>query len=234
MDSKTKDVVEDLRSHATKFSKMHNPGLNEKASISLSKEVKRDHVHKLTEDEDSDFLKCLNTEYTSILNDPNPGFSIDCGDDPSCALFLCSLKNDGSSYVLEANEKTRLTKPLKYVENDPDGEDENDLDSHAKTEGIEFQNTNAIHHETTSKGANVNNHCGSPQQRMCSNFRVQILEILCKPYDKEEHERLMQEITKWKPQHKQRDLRSRGNLTDEESFIPWNDKECVDVQLEGS
>ncbi|KAI5671183.1 hypothetical protein M9H77_11547 [Catharanthus roseus] len=40
--------------------------------------------------------------------------------------------------------------------------------------------------------------------------KVQILEILCKPYDKEEHERLMQEITKRKPQHKHRDLRSGG------------------------
>ncbi|KAI5671119.1 hypothetical protein M9H77_11483 [Catharanthus roseus] len=139
MDSKRKDVVEDLRSHTTKFSNMHNPGLNEKASVSLSKKVKREHVHKRIEDEDSDFLKCLNTEYMSILGNPKPGFSIDCGDDPSYALFLSSLKNDGSSYVLQANEKTGLTKPLKYMENDPNGEDENDLDSHAKTEGIEFQ-----------------------------------------------------------------------------------------------
>ncbi|KAI5641431.1 hypothetical protein M9H77_00430 [Catharanthus roseus] len=45
---------------------------------------------------------------------------------------------------------------------------------------------------------------------MCSNFRVQILEILRKPYDKEEHERLMQEVTKRKPQFKHRDLRSGG------------------------
>ncbi|KAI5671156.1 hypothetical protein M9H77_11520 [Catharanthus roseus] len=338
------------------------------------------------EDEDSDFLKSFNAEYTSILDDPKPGFSIDCGDDPSYALFLSSLKNDGSSYVLEANEKTGLTMPLKYMENDPNGEDENDLDSHAKTEGIEFQRnydcdyklffentrlegsnviyqykngasvvydgliflnsqtddnvtykkrkyTDAIQHETISKGINypfplfwillsnrsffnfpsiyceyflsnfcfvlvpllsqrmskaivaihnkqcdlTSGHCGHPQQTMCSNFRVQILEILRKPYDKEEHERLMQEITKWKPQHKHRDLRSgrvkfypsdkmgkslldhhlvlkrkieeavaanndlkqlnllRGfffwlqNLTDDESFIPWNNKECVDV-----
>ncbi|KAI5671145.1 hypothetical protein M9H77_11509 [Catharanthus roseus] len=202
-------------------------------------------------------------EYTSILDDPKPRFSIDCGDDPSYALFLSNLKNDGSSYVLEANEKTGLTKPLKYMENDPNGEGENDLDSHAKTEAIEFQSnydcdyklffenmrlegsyviyqykngvsvvydrliflnshtednvvskkrkyTGAIRHATTSKGINVNNHCGSPQQTMCSKFRVQILEILRKPYDKEEHERLMQEITKQKPQHKHRDLRSGG------------------------
>ncbi|KAI5671149.1 hypothetical protein M9H77_11513 [Catharanthus roseus] len=75
--------------------------------------------------------------------------------------------------------------------------------------------TDAIQHETTSKGVNVKSHCGNPQQIMCSNFRVQILEILCKPYDKEEHERLMQEITKRKPEHKHRDLRSGG-----EKFYP--------------
>ncbi|KAI5671178.1 hypothetical protein M9H77_11542 [Catharanthus roseus] len=170
------------------------------------------------EDEVSDFLKCLNAEYTSILDDPKPRFLIDCGDDPSYALFLSN---------------------------------ENDLDSHAKTEGIKFQSnydcdyklffenirlegsnviyqykhgasivydgliflnsqtddnvvskkrkyTDDIQHETTRKGINVNNHCASPQQTLCSNFRVQILEILRKPYDKEEHERLMQEITKRK------------------------------------
>ncbi|KAI5671146.1 hypothetical protein M9H77_11510 [Catharanthus roseus] len=248
MDSKTKDVVEDLRSHTTKFSNMHNPGQNEKASVSLSKEVKREHVHKCMEDEDSD----------------KPGFLIDCCDDPSYALFLSSLKNDGSSYVLEANEKIGLLKPLKYIENDPNGEDENYLDSHAKTEGIEFQSnydcdyklffenmrlegskviyqykngasvvydgliflnsqkddnvvskkrkyTYVIQHETTSNNSkDIKNHCGCPQQEMCSNFRVQILEILRKPYDKEEHERLMQEITKRKPQHKHRDLHYGG------------------------
>ncbi|KAI5671129.1 hypothetical protein M9H77_11493 [Catharanthus roseus] len=187
------------------------------------------------EDEDSDFLECLNTEYTSILDDPKPRFSIDCGDDPSYALFFSSLKNDGSSY---------------YMENDPNGEDENDLDSHAKTEEIGFQSSNviyqykngasvvfdgliflnspiddnvvskkrkytdAIQHETTSKGSkDVKSHCGSPQQTMCSNFRVQILEILRKPYDKKEHERLMQEITKRKPQHRHRDLRSGGKIS---------------------
>ncbi|KAI5671173.1 hypothetical protein M9H77_11537 [Catharanthus roseus] len=191
MDSKTKDVVEHVRSHTTKFSYMHNPGQNEKASVSLYKEVKREYAHKRMEGEDSDFLKCLNAEYTR-------------------------LKNETSSYVLEANAKAGLTKPLKYMENDPNGEDENDLDSHVKTE-LSFKKddnivskkrkyTDAIQHETTSKGINANNHCGSPQQKMCSNFRVQILKILCKPYDKEEHERLMQEITKQKPQHKHRDL----------------------------
>ncbi|KAI5671210.1 hypothetical protein M9H77_11574 [Catharanthus roseus] len=133
------------------------------------------------------------------------------------------------------------------MENYPNGEDENDLDNLAKTEGIEFQSSNVIYqykngasviydgliflnsqkddnivskkrkytdatqHETISKGSkDVNNHYGSPQQTICSNFRVQILEILRKPYDKEEHERLMQEITKRKPQHKHRDLRSGG------------------------
>ncbi|KAI5671195.1 hypothetical protein M9H77_11559 [Catharanthus roseus] len=167
MDSKAKDVVEDVRSHTTKFSYIHNSGQNKKAS-------KDDNV---------------------------------------------------------------VSKKQKY--------------------------TDAIQHETTSKG-------------------VQILEILRKPYDKEEHERLMQEITKRKPQHKYRDLRSGGvkfytsdkmgkslldhhlvlkrkieeavsanndvkqlnllrgfffwlqNITDDESFIPWNDKECIDVQPEGS
>ncbi|KAI5671205.1 hypothetical protein M9H77_11569 [Catharanthus roseus] len=122
----------------------------------------------------------------------------------------------------------------------------------------------------------------SPQQTMCSDFRVQILEILRKPYDKEEHERLTQEITKQKCQHKHRDLPSGGikfypldkmgkplldhhlvlkrkteeavavnddlkqlnllrgflfwlhNLTNDEPLVPWNDKECVDVQLKGS
>ncbi|KAI5666198.1 hypothetical protein M9H77_16051 [Catharanthus roseus] len=201
----------------------------------------------------------------SILDDPKPVFSINYGDDPNHALFFTSLKNDGSSYVLEANEKTRLIKPLKYMANEQNGEDENDLDSHAKTEGIKFRSnydcdyklffknmrlevsnviyqykncmsvvydglvfsnsqtydnailkkrmyTDAIRYETTSNGLkeDVNNHCGSPKQTMCSNFRVQIIEILCKPYDKEEHERLMQEITKRKPQQKHRDLRSRG------------------------
>ncbi|KAI5671115.1 hypothetical protein M9H77_11479 [Catharanthus roseus] len=244
MDSKTKNVVEDLRSHTTKFRYMQIPGQNKKASGSLSKEVKREHVHKRMEDDDSDFLKCLNAKYTSIVDDPKPKFSIDCGDDPSYALFFSSLENDGSSYVLEDNEKTALTKPLKYMENYPN---------------------------------DVNNHCGFPQQTICSNFRVEILEILRKPYDKEERERLMQEITKQKPQHKHRDLHSGGvkvypshkmgkslfdhylvlkrkieevvaanndlkqlnllrgfffwlqNLTDDESFIPWNDKESVDV-----
>ncbi|KAI5671204.1 hypothetical protein M9H77_11568 [Catharanthus roseus] len=102
MDSKTKDVVED------------------KASVSLSKEVMREHLHKHMEDGDTDFLKYLNVEYTY-------------------ALFFSSLKNNGSSYVLEAYEKTGLTKPFNYMENEPNGKDENDLDSHAKTEGIEFQ-----------------------------------------------------------------------------------------------
>ncbi|KAI5671198.1 hypothetical protein M9H77_11562 [Catharanthus roseus] len=313
MDSKTKDVVEDLRSHTTKFNNMHNPGLNEKASVNLSKEVKREHVHKRMEDEDSDFLKCLNTEYTSILDDPKPGVSIDCGDDPSYALFLSSLKNDGSSYVFEANEKIGLTKPLKYMENDPNGEDENDLDSFAKTEGIEFQNyetytnvfffrtitkhcyfwkdisqrvfgdaskerlelrlyfrttvaasaeapalgvaqlvfTWTLHHALRWDGRLVESQegpktevgprahlVGAPISSEGSGAQeateVQILEILRKPYDKEEHERLMQEITKRKPQHKHRDLRCGGNLTDDESFIPWNHKECVDVQPKGS
>ncbi|KAI5671117.1 hypothetical protein M9H77_11481 [Catharanthus roseus] len=150
------------------------------------------------EDEDSDFLKCL------ILDDPKLGFSIDCGDDPSYALFLCSLKNDGSSYVLEANEKTRLTKPLKYMENDPNGEDENDLESHAKTEGNEFQSNydcdyKLFFENMRLEGSNVI-------------YQVQILKILCKPYNKEEHERLLEEITKWKPQHKHRDLHSGGFL----------------------
>ncbi|KAI5671106.1 hypothetical protein M9H77_11470 [Catharanthus roseus] len=104
MDSKTKDVVED------------------KASVSLSKEVMREYVHKHMEDGDSDFLKYLNAEYTSIIDDPKPGFSIDGGDDPSYS-----------------NEKTGLTKALDYMENEPNVEDENDLDSHAKTEGIEFR-----------------------------------------------------------------------------------------------
>ncbi|KAI5671194.1 hypothetical protein M9H77_11558 [Catharanthus roseus] len=326
MDSKAKDVVEDVRSHTTKFSYVHNSGQNKKASVSLSKEVMREHVHKRMEDGDSDFLTYLNAEYTSIIDDPKPEFSIDGGDDPSYALFSSSLKNNGSSYVLESNENTGLTKPLNYMENEPNGEDENDLDSHAKTEGIEFQSnydcdyklffenmrlegsnviyqhkngasvvydgliflnspkddnvvskkqkyTDAIQHETTSKDVNVNNHFGSLQQTMRSSFRVQILEILRKPYDKEEHERLMQEITKRKPQHKHRDLRSGGvkfypsdkmgkslldhhfvlkkkieevvaanddlkqlnllrgfffwlqNITDDKSFIPWNDKE---------
>ncbi|KAI5671148.1 hypothetical protein M9H77_11512 [Catharanthus roseus] len=255
MDSKTKDVVEDLRSHTTKFSYMHNPGQNKKVSSSLSNEVKREHVHKRMEDEDSDFLKYLNAEYMSIVDDPKPEFLIDCGDDPSYALFLSSLKNDGSSYVLEDNQKNWVNK--------------------------------------ATKSKDVNNHCGCPQQTMCSNFRVQILEILRKPYDKEEREKLMQEITKQNPQDKHRDLHSGGlkfcpshkrgkslfdhylvlkrkseetvaannhlkqlnllrgfffwlqltktvlaggrkNLTDDESFIPWNDKECVDVQPEGS
>ncbi|KAI5671137.1 hypothetical protein M9H77_11501 [Catharanthus roseus] len=187
------------------------------------------------EDEDSDFLKYLNAEYTSILDDPKPGFSIDCGDDPSYALFFSSLKNNGSSYVLEANEKTRIEFQSNY-----------DCDYKLFFENMRLED--------------VNNHCGSPQQTMCSNFRLQILEILCKPYDKEEHERLMQEITKRKPQDKHRDLLLkrkieeavaanndlkqlnllRGfffwlqNLTDDESFIAWNDKEYVDVQPEGS
>ncbi|KAI5671175.1 hypothetical protein M9H77_11539 [Catharanthus roseus] len=239
MDSKTKDVVEDLRSHTTKFSCMHNPGQNKKASGSLSKEVKREHVHKHTENEDSDFLKCLNAEYTSIVDDPKPEFSIDCGDDPSYALFLSSLKNDGSSYVLEANEKTGLTKPML--------EGSNVIYQYKNGasviyDGLIFLNSqkddnvvsrkrkykDAIQHETTSKGSkDVNNYCGSPQQTMCSNFREQILEILRKPYDTEDHERLMQEITKRKPQHKHRALRSGGNLTDDESFIPWNTKNVL-------
>ncbi|KAI5671135.1 hypothetical protein M9H77_11499 [Catharanthus roseus] len=127
MDSETKDVL-----HAQSWT-------NEKALVSLSKEVMREHLHKHMEDGDSDFLKYLNAEYTSIRDDLKPGFSIDGGDDPSYALFFSSLKNNGSSYVLEANEKTGLKKPLNYMGNEPNGEDENDLDSHAKMEGIEFQ-----------------------------------------------------------------------------------------------
>ncbi|KAI5671212.1 hypothetical protein M9H77_11576 [Catharanthus roseus] len=246
MDSKTKDVVEDVRSHTTKFSYIHNPGQNEKASVSLSKEVKREHVHKHMEDEDSDFLKCLNAEYTPILDDPKPAFSIDCGDDPTYALFLSSLKNDGSYYVLEANEKL---------------------------EGIEFQSDYDCDYKLFLENMrleDVNNQRDNAQQIMCSNFKVQILEILRKPYDKEEHERLMQEINKRKPQHKHRVIKRkieeavaannglkqlnllRGfffrlqlrklfmlyiieiNLTDDGSFIPWKNKECVDVQPEGS
>ncbi|KAI5671157.1 hypothetical protein M9H77_11521 [Catharanthus roseus] len=180
-------------------------------------------VHKHIEDEDSDFLKCSNVEYTSIFHDPKPGFSIDCGDDPTYALFLSSLKNDGSYYVLELNEKL----------------------------GIEFQSDYDCDYKLFLENMrleDVNNQCGNPQQIMCSNFRVQILEILCKPYDKEEHERLTQEIilernieeaVATNNNLKQLDL-LRGfffrlqNLTDDESFIPWNNNECVDVQPEGS
>ncbi|KAI5671184.1 hypothetical protein M9H77_11548 [Catharanthus roseus] len=187
------------------------------------------------------------------------------------------------------------------MENEPNGEDENDLDSHAKTEGIELQsnydcdyklffenmrlegsnvihqhkngasvvydgliflnsqtddnvvskkpkNIDAIQHETTSKGSkDVNNHSGSPQQTMCSSFWVQILEILRKPYDEEEHERKIEEAVAANDDVKQLNL-LRGfffwlqdfsltsgfngffctNITDDESFIPWNDKECID------
>ncbi|KAI5671160.1 hypothetical protein M9H77_11524 [Catharanthus roseus] len=190
------------------------------------------------EGEDSSFLKCLNAEYTSILNYPKPGFPIDCGDDPSYALFFSNLKIDGSSYVLEANEKNGLTKALKYMENNPNVQSNYDCNCKLFFENMRLEGSNviyqykngaaivydgliflnsqtddnvvskkqkyidAIQHETTSNGVNINNHCGSPQQTMCSNFRVQILEILRKLYDKEEHEGLMQEITKQKPQHK--------------------------------
>ncbi|KAI5671118.1 hypothetical protein M9H77_11482 [Catharanthus roseus] len=130
MDSKTKDVVEDLRSHTKKFSNMHNLGLNEKAS----------------------FMMVLSSLILKLMT----------------TLFL-------------RNGSIRTPFSMK-------------------------------------KQARVG----------------QILEILRKPYDKEEHERLMQEITKRKPQHKHRYLRSGGNITDDESFIPWNDKECVHVQPEGS
>ncbi|KAI5671155.1 hypothetical protein M9H77_11519 [Catharanthus roseus] len=179
MDSKTKDVVEDLRSHTTKFSYMHNPGQNEKASVSLSKELKRGHVHKCMQAEDSDFLKCLNAEYTSILDDPKPEFSIDCGDDPSYAL---------------ANEKTGLTKPLKYMETDPNGEEENDLESHAKAEGIEFQsNYDCDYNCSLKKDDNV----VSKKQKYTNAIQ---LETTSKG-----------EITERRPQHKHRDLRFGGS-----------------------
>ncbi|KAI5671206.1 hypothetical protein M9H77_11570 [Catharanthus roseus] len=220
MDSKTKDVVEDLRSHTTKFSNMHNPGENEKASVSLSKEVKREHVHKCMEDEDSDFIKCLNAEYTSILDDPKPGFSIDCYEndldihaktegiefqsnyDCDYKLFFESMRLEGSKVIYQyKNGASIVYDGLIFLNSQ---KDDNVVSKKRKY-------TDAIQHVATSKGSkDVNNHCGSPQQIMCSNFRVQILEILRKPYDKEEHERLMQEITKRKPQHKHRDLRSGG------------------------
>ncbi|KAI5671147.1 hypothetical protein M9H77_11511 [Catharanthus roseus] len=288
MDSKTKDVIEDLRSHTTKFSYMHNSGQNEKASVSLSKKVKREHVHKRMEDEDSDFLKCLNAEYMSILDDPKPGFSIGCDEndldghaktegiefqsnyDSDYKLFFENMRLEGSNVIYQyKNGASVVYDGLIFLNSE---KNDNVVSKKQKY-------TDAIQHETTSKGSkDVNTHCGSPQQTMSSNFRVQILEILRKPYDKEEHERLMQEITKRKPQFKHRDLRSGGvkfypsdkmgkslldhhlvlkrkieeaaaannhlkqlnllrgfffwlqNLTDDESFIPWNDKECVDVQ----
>ncbi|KAI5671201.1 hypothetical protein M9H77_11565 [Catharanthus roseus] len=204
---------------------------------------------------------------------------------------------------------------LRPIKNWVNKANENDLDSHAKTEGIEFQSnydcdyklffenmrlegsnviyqykngasviydgliflnsqkdnnvvskkrkyTDTIQHETTSKGSkDVNNHCGNPPQIMCSNFKVKILEILHKLYDKEEHERLMQKILSGslnisieictlegkieEAVAANNDLKQlnllRGfffwlqdfsliawNITDDESFILWNDKECID------
>ncbi|KAI5671182.1 hypothetical protein M9H77_11546 [Catharanthus roseus] len=220
MDSKAKDVVEDVRSHTTKFSYMHNPGQNKKASVSLSKEVMREQVHKRMEDGDSDFLTYLNAEYTSILDDPKPGFSIDDDEndldshaktegiefqsnyDCDCKLFFENMRLEGSNVIYQhKNGASVVYDGLIFLNSQ---KDDNVVSKKQKY-------TDAIQHETTSKGSkDVNNHFGSLQQTMRSSFRMQILEILRKPYDKEEHERLMQEITKRKPQHKHRDLRSGG------------------------
>ncbi|KAI5671114.1 hypothetical protein M9H77_11478 [Catharanthus roseus] len=50
----------------------------------------------------------------------------------------------------------------------------------------------------------------SKKRKYTDAIQHETTKILHKPYDKEKHERLMPKITKRKPQHKHRDLRSGG------------------------
>ncbi|KAI5650505.1 hypothetical protein M9H77_36510 [Catharanthus roseus] len=149
MNSETKDVIEDLRSHTIKFSYMHNPGQNEKASI----------------------------------------------------------------------DNNIISKKQKY--------------------------TDAIQHERTSKGAYVGITKRKPQHK---HRDLRSGGVKFYPSDKmgksllDHHlvlKRKIEEAVAANDDLKQLNL-LRGfffwlqNITDDKSFIPWNDKECIDVQPEGS
>ncbi|KAI5663752.1 hypothetical protein M9H77_23075 [Catharanthus roseus] len=178
-------------------------------------------------------------------------------DDSDYKMFLDNVRFEGSHMIYQGKN----TAPVVYY-------------------GLDLSNPQIVDEASNnSSKKDSNNSCGSRRHEI-SNFRVKIMKILSKPYDEEEHERLMKAITEYKPKQKRiyfsygrpkcfpskkmkkslldqhwdlkRMIRAaakdnlkqlnllRGfffwleNLSDEGSFSPWTNKECVAVQPKGS
>lgn len=107
MASKINDVVEDVRCHMNKFSNMQNPGQDKKGTISFSKELLIEDIHKCLKDGETDYLRYLNEEYMSVLDDPKTELSIDAG-----ALVVY----DGLVSPISQTDDNAISKKLKRAD----------------------------------------------------------------------------------------------------------------------